>query len=216
LVSCGLEFVVEFEDCHLFFILALFYKEAPLYYNICIVENFKFGLISVIILAGIGLLGYWAFATLEPGDVSVYRQKQRILEDENGALRQEIADLKSELGALEAEVATNTPPAEEPEQETPAPAPTTTTYKNQSLINELEKLIKDNIFMKVGSRGTRVGTIQKFLNLYNKTSKPIDNDYGPGLKADVLAYQKSAGITADGETGPATYRKMIEWLKKQG
>ncbi|MBI2630677.1 peptidoglycan-binding protein [Candidatus Nomurabacteria bacterium] len=70
--------------------------------------------------------------------------------------------------------------------------------------------------MKVGSKGTRVGTIQKFLNLYNKTSKPVDNDYGPGLKADVTAYQKAAGTTADGETGPATYKKMIEWLKKQG
>jgi len=202
-----------------FFILALFYKEAPLYYNICIVENFKFGLISIIAIAGIGLLGFWAFTTLERGDVSVYRQKQQALEERNRALEKEVAELKSELGTLEAEQEQaalalnnqNTPPAE-----TPAPAPSTTTYKNQTLINELEKLVKDNVYMKVGSKGTRVGTIQKFLNLYNKTAKPVDNDYGAGLKTDVMAYQKAAGTTADGETGPVTYKKMIEWLKKQG
>ena len=184
-------------------------------------ENFKFGLISIIAIAGIGLLGFWAFTTLERGDVSVYRQKQQALEERNRTLEKEVAELKSELGTLEAEqeqatLALNNqgnPPAETPKPETPAPA---TTYKNQTLINELEKLVKDNIFMKVGSKGTRVGTLQKFLNLYNKTSKPVDNDYGPRFKTDIMNFQKAVGITADGETGPATYKKMIEWLKKQG
>lgn len=180
-------------------------------------ENFKFGLISVIILAGLGLLGYWAFATLERGDVSVFRQKIDSLEEENYALRQEISDLKSELataqaGQEQAEQAVNNPPAEE-EEETPAP---TTTYKHQSLISELEKLVRDNIYMKVGSRGTRVGTVQKFLNVYNGTNKTVDNDYGAGTKTDVTAFQKAEGITADGEAGPGTFREMIAWLKKQG
>ena len=177
-------------------------------------ENLKFGLISIIVIAGIGVLGYWAFTTLEPGDISVYRQKQQALEEENLMLRKEVAELKSELGTLEAEqveeeVAENTPADEE---EVPAPV----TYKNQTLINELEKLVKDNIFMKVGSKGTRVGTLQKFLNLYNKTSKTVDNDYGLGLKTDVTNFQEAIGITADGETGPVTYKKRIEWRKKQG
>ncbi len=197
------------------FILPPFYKEAPLYYNINIVENFKFILVSIIIIASIGLLGFWAFTTIERGDVSVYRQKQNTLEEQNEALQKEIARLKSELGTLEAEQPEPEQVAEAPEKEEEVPAPVTT-YKNQTLINELDKLVRDNVYMKVGSKGTRVGTIQKFLNLYNKTSKPVDNDYGPGLKTDVTAYQKAAGTTADGETGPATYKKMIEWLKKQG
>ncbi|HYD90300.1 MAG TPA: peptidoglycan-binding domain-containing protein, partial [Flavobacterium sp.] len=83
------------------------------------------------------------------------------------------------------------------------------------LINELQKLIDDNIFMKEKSSGTRVGTVQTFLNLYNNTSKRVDNDYGAGTKADVIKFQKAVGLTADGEAGPNTYRKMIEWLKKQ-
>ena len=181
-------------------------------------ENFKFGLISIIVIGGLGLLGYWAFMTLEPGDMHSLRQEIKDLKEKNLDLEKEVARLQSELGTVAAEkdkLAEAVAP--EPEKEEPTtPAPTTTTYKNQTLINELQKLVTDNVFMKVGSRGTRVGTIQNFLNLYNKTSKKIDNDYGTGLKTDVLNFQKAVGITADGETGPATYKKMIEWLKKQG
>ncbi|HBB54043.1 TPA: hypothetical protein DHS24_02780 [Candidatus Nomurabacteria bacterium] len=69
--------------------------------------------------------------------------------------------------------------------------------------------------MKEKSQGTRVGTVQTFLNIYNNTSKLVDNDYGPGTKTDVMNFQKAEGITVDGEAGPGTFRKMIEWLKKQ-
>ncbi|MFA6257161.1 MAG: peptidoglycan-binding domain-containing protein [Candidatus Paceibacterota bacterium] len=177
-------------------------------------ENFKFGLISIIVIAALGLLGYWAFTTLEPGDLHAARQHERELAEKNSELEKELAALKSQLGTLEAEKEeVKEEPAPAPEEE--KPAPTTITYKNQTLINELQKLVTDNVFMKVGSKGTRVGTIQKFLNLYNKTSNKVDNDYGAGLKTAVTDFQKDVGTTADGETGPATYKKMIEWLKKQ-
>lgn len=160
------------------------------------------------------IIGYWAFITIEPGDAHYYKEKQEELEQENKALAEEAAKLKSELSVLKSEQEKITEPAPEPakpaEKPTAAPA-----YKYQTLINELQKLITDNVFMKVGSRGTRVGTIQTFLNIYNKTNKKVDNDYGAGLKTDVANFQKAVGITADGETGPATYRKMIDWLKKQ-
>lgn len=181
-------------------------------------ETFKFGLISIIVLGGLGLLGYWAFTTLEPGDIHSLRQEIKDLREKNSELEKEVARLESELGVVAAEkdkLAEAVAPEPE-EKEKPAPAPTTAPYKNQTLINELQKLITDNVYMEVGSKGTRVGSVQKFLNLYNKTSSKIDNDYGPAMKTAVTAYQKAAGITADGETGPTTYKKMIEWLKKQG
>jgi len=178
------------------------------------VENFKFAVISIIVLAGVGLLGYWAFITLEPGEVSVYRQRQEELEARNRELEKEIAELKSELGTVAAEKEKLVEAVTETEGEEEMPAPTT--FKNQTLINELEKLVSANVFMEEGSRGTRVGTVQTFLNLYNKTSKKVDNDYGPGMKTDVLNFQKAEGLIADSEAGPATFKKMIEWLKKQG
>lgn len=182
-------------------------------------ENLKFVLTSIIVLMLIVFVGYWAFFTIEPGDAHVDKQKQKQLEDKNEELEKEVAKLKSEIALLEKE-------EEETQQETQKPVtggvgleekplPTTSTLKYQSLINDLQKLVDDNVFMKEKSKGTRVGTLQTFLNIYNKTSKKIDNDYGAGTKKDVMAFQKAEGLTADGEAGPSTFKKMIEWLKKQ-
>jgi murein L,D-transpeptidase YcbB/YkuD len=178
-------------------------------------ENVKFFLTSLIVLVVLVLGGYWAIATIEPGSLSVERQKQRVLEEENEALRDEVEELKNELRLLAnaGGEATETPA---PTTTSPTPQPTGTTYKHQTLINELEQLVKDNITMKEKSRGTRVGTIQNFLNLYNGTNNRVDNDYGKSTKTAVAAFQKAVGLPADGEAGPATFQKMIDWLKKQG
>ena len=70
--------------------------------------------------------------------------------------------------------------------------------------------------MKLKSTGTRVGTVQNFLNLYNKTSNKIDNDYGASTVASVALFQKAQGLTSDGQAGASTFNKMISWLEKQG
>lgn len=176
-------------------------------------ENFKFTLLFIIIFSGILLLGYWTFVTLKPASVVVERQKQEELKEQNEQLAKEVADLKNQLRILKESEPVVKEPTEKPTVTTPTP--TTTSSKYQSLINELQKLSDDKVYMKEKSQGSRVGTIQTFLNIYNKTSKPVDNDYGPGTKTDVMNFQKAQGITADGETGPGTYSKMIEWLRKQ-
>ena len=172
-------------------------------------ENFKVIMFSVITLLVLLLVGYWAVATMEPGSTHVDKQKQKELEQTNEELTKEVEKLKSELRLLQ--------PAEEPDQmvpkeETPKPV---INPKYQTLINDLQKLVDDNVFMKEKSRGTRVGTLQTFLNIYNNTSKRVDNDYGKGTKTDIINFQKAVGLTADGEAGPSTFKKMIEWLKKQ-
>jgi len=178
-------------------------------------ENFKFIVFSIIVLLIIGLVGYWAIFTIQPGSVHVEKEKQAELERENKELEKEIEELKSKLGVLESEqekkeqiVAINEPEKPATVEKTPV-----VSSKNQSLINDLQKLITDKVVMKEGSRGTRVGTVQTFLNVYNNTSKKIDNDYGKGTKNDVIAFQKAVGLTADGEAGSTTFQKMIDWLK---
>jgi murein L,D-transpeptidase YcbB/YkuD len=178
-------------------------------------EKFKFTLLSIIIIACLGLIGYWAVITIEPGNAHFYKEKQLELEEENRELLKEIAELENRIVILEDEKVEPAPATPAPTPKPAAPTTTTTSSKHQGLINELQKLVDDNVFMKVGSKGTRVGTIQTFLNIYNKTTNKIDNDYGTGMKTLVMNYQKAVGITADGETGPTTYKKMIEWLKKQ-
>lgn len=180
-------------------------------------ENFKFILLSLIVLGIMGLIGYWAIFTIEPGNIHAYKQKQQQLEEKNKELESELVKLKSELGVLQAlqEKQPENGTVAESEETPPAPTTSTAALKHQSLINDIQKLIDDGVFMKENSVGTRVGTVQTFLNIYHKTSKRIDNAYGPGMKTDVINFQKAQGLTADGEAGPSTFRKMIEWLKKQ-
>lgn len=187
-------------------------------------ERFKFAAGSIIVLALVTAVGYWAVTTMQSGSEHKNIEKIKALSDENDNLKGEVAKLSGQLGTVKAEAESQKQvpaPAAEPAQEpipvkVPATKPSATTYKNQTLINELQKLVSGNVYMKQGSSGTRVGTVEKFLNLYNKTSNKIDNDYGASIKAAVAAFQKTEGLPADGGAGPDTFRKMIDWLKKQG
>jgi len=173
-------------------------------------ENFKFILILIIVLIIVSIIGYWAIFTIEPGSVYVEKQKQQELEEKNAKLEEEIAKLSEELDTLKSteKSITENIPNEKPIEDK------ITSVKYENLINELQKLIDDKVYMKEKSRGTRVGTVQTFLNIYNNTSKKVDNDYGIGTKTDVIEFQKDKGLTADGEAGPSTFQKMIDWLKE--
>ncbi len=85
--------------------------------------------------------------------------------------------------------------------------------EKQDLLKKLKTLLKDNVYMKNGSKGTRVGTVQNFLNLYFKENIRIDNDYGPKTIERVKEFQKREGLDADGFAGPQTYKKMISLLE---
>jgi len=177
-------------------------------------EDFKSTLFGVIIFLILGLVGYWAVASLQSGPEHLASRGEKQLQEKS----EEFKDLNNEpvLDAVDTvpEVVKEEPKpvVEKPKEELAQP----TKYKNQALIDELQKLVDGNIFMKLKSVGTRVGTVQKFLNLYNDTSLRIDNDYGETMKKAIIAFQKANGLTADGEAGPTTFKKMIDWLKKQG
>jgi len=172
-------------------------------------EKLKFILTSALVVIIVGLIGYWAVATMQSGSEHVANETIKQLQGENKNLNKEIEDLNKELDALRPKI--EVPPEEIEQIEVIQP----TVYKNQSLIDELQKLVDDKIFMKLKSYGTRVGTVQRFLNVYNNTSNKVDNDYGPGTVTKVKAFQKAEGLTADGEAGTSTFKKMIEVLKKK-
>ncbi|MBI5139813.1 peptidoglycan-binding protein [Candidatus Nomurabacteria bacterium] len=174
-------------------------------------ENFKLFIFGVIALILVSALGYWAFFTIETGDVHVDKQRQKELEEQNRELSEKVEELEKELASIEALNEETEQIKEEQVETTPVETPT----EHQALINDLQKLIDDKIVMKEKSRGTRVGTLQTFFNIYNNTTKRVDNDFGKTTKEDLVKFQKAVGLTADGEAGPTTYAKMIEWLKKQ-
>ena len=172
-------------------------------------EKLKFIIFSIIALGLLVIVGYWAVVTLQSGTEYKASQQIRQLEKENEDLKKEMKRLKGELTAPQFTPTDPAPAEEEPK------TPDTVVYKYQSLIDELQKLINDKIFLKLKSSGPRVGAIQKFLNIYNNTSNKVDNDYGENTKKLVSAFQKEQSLIADGEAGPGTFRKMIDWLKEQ-
>jgi len=167
-------------------------------------ETFKAYLLIVGFFGVLGFGGYWAATSLHDpvrvGDTEDMR-----------VVAQTPVSTRPDTVKPVVEEATPTPetPVEKSTPETPVGG------QHTALVSALQKLITDNVLMKEGSRGTRVGTVQQFLNVYNKTSGGIDNDYGAGTKTKVAAFQKATGLTADGQAGPATYQKMIDWLNKQ-
>ena len=191
------------------------------------IDKLKSILFSIVVLLVLGLIGYWAIVTLPSGSDFKLSQKVSELQKQNDALTKQVSDLTDQLSTQQSQqVASTTTPT----QNTTTNTNTTTTtpktstdtstkpvtYKNQDLIDALQRIVNANIVMDLKSSGTRVGTVQKFLNLYNKTSLAIDNDYGASTQKAVMAFQKDQGLTSDGRAGPGTFNKMISWLKNQG
>jgi hypothetical protein len=169
-------------------------------------ESFKGNFIIFVFTAVLLLLGYWAFASINSTNTS-------IIED---------SIVSSDVGpVVTSGSVAYIPEVKEPVVETPAvvetepekPTTEVSANKNSKLIAELQGLIDDKVLMKKGSRGTRVGTVQKFLNEYG-IKVPVDNDYGDTTVNAVKKFQTEQKISADGQTGEGTYKKMIEWLEK--
>ena len=180
-------------------------------------ENLKYILSLIVVIIIFSLAGYWAFSTIESGSSHVDNQKQKELIEKNKDLERELASLKREFTLLQAEKEEIVDQEETKmiEQTKSTESQNTTIFKHQDIINALQKMITANIYLKNKSQGPNVGTVQKFLNIYNNTSNRIDNDYGVATVNAVKVFQKAQGLTVDGEAGPGTFKKMISWLKEQ-
>ena len=62
--------------------------------------------------------------------------------------------------------------------------------------------------LKIGSKGTKVKDLQKRLKELGFNPGAIDGDFGPAVKAALLAFQKSKGLLADGIAGPRTLGEL--------
>lgn len=176
-------------------------------------NELKYQITQFIFLALLGLGAYWALTHLDNG-ISYSRDQIVQREEDNGSdidtpIIEDIPEMvvSEETNAISPEE-TETP------KETETPSATLSASETE-MVKSLQQLINDKIYMKVGSRGTRVGTVQKFLAYYFTDKKvSTDNDYGPGTKTLVEQFQSAQGLSADGQAGPSTYEKMIEVINK--
>lgn len=164
-------------------------------------NEFKFQFVNILLLGALVFGMYWAFTNVNNG--ITYGERDIIASpgevNPETPIDEEIFDTPVIVDDVSYEVTD------------PQPEKTLSASEKQ-LLTKLQGLIDDNINMKEGSRGTRVETVQKFLNIYFDTNSVTDGDYGPGTLANVKKFQAAEGLTADGQAGPNTYKKMIELL----
>jgi hypothetical protein len=175
-------------------------------------NEFKYQFMNFILLVLFGAGIYWAFTTI---DNSIIYDKNNIVENDQQD-QQEFVMVNTNTQNDSDEVEDSSPENKIDIEDT---VDEDSQEKNLSdeekyLISKLQGLINDKINMKLGSHGTRVGTVQKFLNIYFDTNKKVDNEYGPGTMADVKKFQANEGLDDDGLAGKNTYLKMIEYLEK--
>lgn len=62
--------------------------------------------------------------------------------------------------------------------------------------------------LNIGSKGKDVKKLQERLKKLGFNPGVVDGDFGPGVQAAVLAFQKSKGLLADGNAGPITLNAL--------
>lgn len=186
-------------------------------------ENFKFTFVSfflILVLAGVGVLGYMA---LERGDESGLKQRVAKLEAQISSQEKALVERDRKIAQLETDLENTVPATTTAEPVTTTSSTTATSSSTTSsssssndsaLLTELKSLRSRGVILEPGDSGAAVGSIQKFLNEYNNTSGGVDNDFGPGTRSKVEAFQNKEGLTPDGGVGPTTLGRMITWLEK--
>lgn len=170
-------------------------------------ETLKANLLIIIFFGVVGALGYWAVNSLQVDPEEFESQ----LVDVRPIIEN---DPTGYMDTSNTGVVTSTPEVSITPTSTPTNPTSASTGEHGELKSALQKLVDEKVLMKVGSRGTRVGTVQEFLNIYNGTDSKIDNDFGATTENQIKSFQKAEGLSADGQAGPGTYKKMIDWLNK--
>lgn len=176
-------------------------------------NELKYQITQLIFLVLLGLGGYWALTHLDNGISYSRDQIVSVNETDSETIEKPIvvADPIADPEETAPVVSESDDPAVTPTPKDPSTSSLSGTEKE--LVSSLERLIKDDIYMKVGSRGTRVGSVQKFLAYYFTDQKvTADNEYGPGTKTLVEKFQIKEGLSPDGQAGPNTYQKMIDTI----
>lgn len=179
-------------------------------------ENFKFYVVTLLLIVGAGFLGYGAISSLR--DPVYYVNNEKLTT---------VGDMKSEIPtATETPVADTTAPTDTTSITT-TPEPTTTTpvtptetpktetpvatTKNADLIARLNKISGT---LKNGSKGDSVKAIQEALNIVAKSGLPTNGTFGNQTEAAVKKFQTSAKISpASGQVASKTIAALVAKLK---
>ncbi|OGI83732.1 hypothetical protein A2997_02095 [Candidatus Nomurabacteria bacterium RIFCSPLOWO2_01_FULL_36_10b] len=171
-----------------------------------------------IVVVGVGVLGYFAYTRLSHDFVYESQNNDAqgaLLVYDNNTPIPPIATSDTTTTIDTTGINSTTQTSSVPSDDS-SPVNVTNNEKYADLIATFDKLITEySGVMKKGGKGTRVGTIQEFLNVYDGKDITVNNIYGPATTERVTAFQKAEKLTADGQAGPGTFKAMKAWLEKQ-
>lgn len=171
-------------------------------------ENIKFYVVTFLLIAGAGFLGYGAISSLR--DPVYYVNNQTLTT---------VGDLKTNTPAEDTPADTAAPVADTTTPEAPVvtepvtPAPsTTTTSKNADLIARLQKIPSGTI-LKIGSKGDDVKAVQQALNILAAAKLTVNSSFDEKTVAAVRKYQTSVKLPSTGQVSDKTLAVIVSKLK---
>lgn len=179
-------------------------------------ENFKFYMVTILLVVGAGFLGYGAISSLRDPVYYVNNETLTTVGDIKSGTPEESPVTETQPEPVpDTSVVATTPevpvavPVETPKTETPAAS------KNADLIARLQKISGT---LKVGSSGDQVKAVQEALNIVAKSGLPTSGTgygtFGPGTEAAVKKFQTSVKISpATGQVASKTIAALIAKLK---
>lgn len=179
-------------------------------------ENLKFTVTSSIMVLVIAAIGFLAYMALEKGDESGLKQQVRELKEQLVEKDEKVTELERQIASLSVDLEGQKEIVAEQETVVATKVetkPEPTTSSDSDLLTALKSLKSKGVVLEPGNSGSSVGTVQKFLNVYNNTSGGVDNDFGPGTRNKVESFQSKEKLTPDGGVGSGTLSAMIKWLE---
>ena len=174
-------------------------------------ENIKFYVVTFLLIAGAGFLGYGAISSLR--DPVYYVNNQTLTtvgELKTGTpIETTTSDTTTPIGDT---TASEAPVVAEPVTPSPTPTTTSTTLKNADLIARLQKIPSGTI-LKTGSKGDDVKAVQQALNILAAAKLTVNSSFDAKTVAAVRKYQTSVKLPSTGQVSDKTLASMIAKLK---
>ncbi|AHF10560.1 MULTISPECIES: peptidoglycan-binding protein [Dehalobacter] len=82
-------------------------------------------------------------------------------------------------------------------------------------IAALNRTLTEPAFLKVGSRGPEVATLQSILKELGYDPGMDDGVFGPKTREAVIAFQRNYGLTQDGIAGPQTFTALDQVIRRK-
>ncbi len=172
-------------------------------------RNSAFTFVTVILVALLGYGGYAAITGLTDPAAYVSKNTETI-----GDMHPVVTSADTGTETASASVP-GTDPASSATTAGTASATTTASALSVSatLSKNLQALVASKTVLKAGSKGTSVGYVQQFVNLYFGKNLKVDNDFGATLTSNIKKFQSQNKLSVTGQVGKSTLQYMILWLK---